>query len=180
MSRRPPLPKRPDRSRLQTTISGDVHEQVDLYCSRYGITEARFFETAAREKLAGTGDAKSLGRQLKLLNEQLEIMSEHNHLFVQMWLRNTQLFTKEEQVSARPRTDAAYERFVRQIQMNLTGGGAFLSECRRQLRAAPTETPRAEATSPPNGSGSAAASSPEPQSHSAGRRRERGPPTSQQ
>lgn len=174
MSRRPPLPKRPDRSRLQTTIRGDVHEQVDLYCSRYGITEARFFETAALEKLAGAGDATTLVRQLKLLNEQLEIMSEHNHLFVQMWLRNTQLFTKDEQVAARERTDAAYERFVRQIQRNLTGGGAFLGECRRQLRAAPTEAAPA-----PNGSDAAATAAPQ-QSHPAGRSAAHQPPPSQQ
>lgn len=173
MSRRPPLPKRPDRSRIQTTISGDVHEQVDLYCSRYGITEAQFFETAAREKLAGTGDAKNLARQLKVLNEQLEIVSEHNHLFVQMWLRNTQLFTKDEQVAARPRTDAAYERFVLQIQKNLTGGGAFLSEAQRRLRAALTEV-----ASTPNGSGSAAAAP--QQSHPAGRSTAHQPPPSQQ
>lgn len=134
------LPKRPDRSRLQTVISGHVHERVDQYCSHYGITESRFFETAALEKLDGSGDAKSLARQVKALNEQLEIMSEHNHLFVQMWLRNTQLFTREEQVAARVRAKAEYDRFVRQIQTNLTKGGAFLGDCRRQLRASSGES----------------------------------------
>lgn len=137
MPRQPPLPKRPARSRLQAVISGDLHQRVDLYCAHYGITEGRFFETAAREKLDGSGDGKALARQLKELNEQLAILSEHSHLFVQMWLKNTQLFTKEEQRAARPQATALYERFVRQIQMNLTGGEGFLGECRQRLREAP-------------------------------------------
>ena len=174
MSRRPLLPKRPDRSRLQTTIRGDVRDQVAIYCSRYGITEAQFFEAAAREKLAAIGEAKSLARQLKLLHEHLEIMSEHSHLFVQMWLRNTPLFTKDEQLAARPRTDAAYERFVRQIRTNLTEGGAFLSEFRRLLRAAPAEAAPAR-----NGSGADPAAAPQ-QSPPAGRSAAHQPPPSQQ
>ena len=139
MARRPPLPKRNARSRLQTVISGAVHERVDLYCAHYGITESKFFETAAIEKLDGSGNAKNVSRQLKELTEQLAIMAEHNHLFVQMWLRNTQLFTKQEQQAARTQTNGAYERFLRQLRTNLTGAGAFLGEYQRQLRESPVE-----------------------------------------
>ena len=63
MPLRTPLPKRPERSRIQTSISGGVHEQVDLYCAHHGLSESAFFEAAALEKLAGTGDAKQVFRR---------------------------------------------------------------------------------------------------------------------
>lgn len=134
MARQRPLPKRPTRSRVQTCISGDVHERVDLYCAHYGITEARFFELAALEKLDGMGDSKTIARQLALMNEQIEIMSEHNNLFVQLWLQNTQLFTKKEQDEARRQTTAVYQGFTQQITTNLSGGAGFLSACHQRLR----------------------------------------------
>jgi hypothetical protein len=126
--------KRPERSRLQTCIAGQVHEQVDLYCARYGIAEGRFFELAAIEKLGGSGDAKSITRLLRQINEQLEIISEHNHLFLQMWLKNTQLFSKAEQAAARSQITAQYQRFIEQLQANLMGGGGVLGTTRERLR----------------------------------------------
>lgn len=132
MSRPIPLTKRTERSRLQTVISGEVHERVTLYCAHYGITEARFFESAAVEKLDGSGDGKNLSRQLRRLNEQVEILSEHHHVFVQMWMRNTQLFTKAEQRAAREQTTALYELFLQQIRNNLSGARGFLSDYERR------------------------------------------------
>ena len=136
MSRPVPLTKRPDRSRLQTVISGEVHERVTLYCAHYGITEASFFEAAALEKLDGSGDGKKLTQQLRRLNEQVEILSEHHHVFVQMWLRNTPLFTKAEQRTAREQTTALYELFLQQIRNNLSGARGFLREYERRANEA--------------------------------------------
>jgi len=139
------MPKRPARSRLQTCISGEVRETVDLYCARYGLTEARFFELAALEKASGIGDAKTIAKQLTIISEQLHILSECVHLFVKMWLVNTQLFTPEERERARPHAHSLYERFLQQIQTNLTAGKGFLGDYQRRLHTSPqaTEAPLA-------------------------------------
>jgi hypothetical protein len=126
MPRQRPLPKRLDRSRIQTHIKGDVHERVDLYCAHYGLTESQFFEAAAVEKLEGTGDAKELKRQLNLLSQQLEIISEHGNLFLQMWLQHTPPLPKSERDATRRPATAAYHDFLRQIATNLSGGRGFL------------------------------------------------------
>ncbi len=149
MPRQRPLPKRPERSRIQTAISGDVHSRVDLYCARYGITEGRFFELAAIEKLDGVGDAKALARELKTLNEQIAILSEHGHVFFVTWLQNTQLFTPKEAEQARPQTTAAYRRFMQTLETNLSGGRTFLGSTHARLR---TPKPDTDASgSPPPG-----------------------------
>ena len=126
MPRQPPLPKRLARSRLQTHIPGDVHERVDLYCAHYGLKESQFFEAAAREKLEGTGDAKKLTKQLNLLSQQLELILEHSHLFVQLWMDHTPPLPQSERAASRRQTRAAYQDFVQQIVKNLTGGKGFL------------------------------------------------------
>jgi hypothetical protein len=134
MARQRTLPKRPTRSRIQTCISGEVHERVDLYCAHYGISEARFFEAAALEKLDGMGDAKTIARQLELMNEQLEIMSEHANLFVQMWMQNTQPLANEERDAARRQMTARYKSFAEQLIKNLSGGRGFLSTFHQRRR----------------------------------------------
>jgi len=138
MPRQPPLPKRLARSRLQTHISGDVHERVDLYCAHYGLKESQFFEAAAREKLEGTGDAKKLTRQLNLLSQQLELITEHSNLFVQLWMDHTPPLPQSERTASRRQTRAAYQDFVQQIVTNLTGGKSFLrAYTKDQLTAKP-------------------------------------------
>lgn len=127
-------------------ISGEVHERVDLYCAHYGLTEAQFFEMAALDKINGTGAAKSTVTQLKALNEQMQILSEHCDVYVRMWLRNTQLFTKEEQQAASPQVVALYERFTQQIQSNLSKGGGFLDGF-QQRRRTPQAQPAGEGAS---------------------------------
>jgi hypothetical protein len=120
------------------------------------LTESRFFEMAALEKLNGMGDAKTTGTRLRILSEQMQILSELHHLFVKMWLENTQLFSKEEQRAASPQTKALYERFVRQIQTNLSGGDGFLGAFQQRLGTSRLEAaerpaakaPQAEDTSP--------------------------------
>jgi len=146
MARQRPKIKRPERSRLQTCISGDIHEQVDLYCAHYGLKESRFFELAALEKIAGSGDAKSITRLLRRINEQLEIISEHDHLFLQLWLKNTQFFTKQEQQAIRGQITAHYNRFIEQLRANLTGRGSFLGTTHEQLRNATRPDPAPQGT----------------------------------
>jgi hypothetical protein len=126
MSRQRPLPKRLARSRLQTHIKGEVHARVDLYCAHYGLTEGQFFEAAALEKLNGTGDGKELTRQLHLLSQQLELISEHGHLALQLWLEHTPPLPKKERDASRRQVSAAYQDFLRQITTNLSGGRGFL------------------------------------------------------
>lgn len=134
MARQRTLPKRPTRSRIQTCIAGGVHERVDLYCAHYGISEARFFEAAALEKLDGLGDAKTIARQLELMNEQLEIMSEHANLFVQLWMQNTPPLANEERDAARRQMTARYQIFAEQIVKNLSGARGFLSTFQQRRR----------------------------------------------
>lgn len=161
MARQPPKTKRPARSRLQTCISGEIHEQVDLYCAHYGLKEGRFFELAALEKIAGCGDAKSLTRLLRRISEQLEIISEHDHLFLQLWLKNTQFFTQQEQHAARGQITAHYKRFIEQLRANLTGRGSFLGTTHEQLRnASRPDTPASAPKSSANETSSSRAATP--------------------
>jgi hypothetical protein len=126
MARQRPLPKRPTRSRIQTSIKGDVHERIDLYRARYGMTEARFIEAAAVDKLDGIGDAKTIGRHLAQLNQQLEVMSELMNLFVQLWMEHTPPLPQADRAASRRQTKAAYQDFVQQVVRNLSGGSGFL------------------------------------------------------
>jgi hypothetical protein len=111
---------------LQTHINGEVHERVDLYCAHYRLTESQFFESAALEKLNGTGDAKELARHLKLLSQQLELISEQGNLFLQMWLESTLPLPQSEREASRRRSKATYQEFVQQLANNLSGGRGFL------------------------------------------------------
>jgi hypothetical protein len=158
MPRQPPLPKRLSRSRVQTHISGDLHERVDLYCARYGLKECQFFEAAAREKLEGTGDAKQLLQQLNLMSQQLELITEHSNLFVQLWMDHTPPLPPSERAALRRQTKAAYQDFVRQLATNLSGGKSFLRAYTKEnltpklprgaAQPADAVAPRASATAP--------------------------------
>ncbi|HEY6724749.1 MAG TPA: hypothetical protein VI197_12000 [Polyangiaceae bacterium] len=132
MPLRNPLPRRPKRSRLQTSIAGEIHEQVDLYCAHHGLTEAAFFEAAALEKIAGSGDAKQIlrrfGEQRKLvlqLRQYVEISAELLSFYVQHALRNTPPLPKAELVETRRQGDAAYQALVRRIGQNLSSRRGF-------------------------------------------------------
>jgi hypothetical protein len=132
MPLRHPLPRRPKRSRIQTSIAGDIHEQVDLYCAHHGLTEGAFFEAAALEKIAGTGDAKQILRrfneQRKLalqLRQYVEISAELLSFFVQHSLRNTPPLPRAELVETQRQGDAAYQSLIRRIGQNLSGRRGF-------------------------------------------------------
>src|SRR4051812_25993135 len=133
MPLRTPLPKRPQRSRIQTSISGCVHEQVDLYCAHHGLSESAFFEAAALEKLAGTGDAKQIFRrfteQRKIaleLRQYVQIFAELLSFHVQHSLRHLPPLPKAELQDTRRRADATYRELIQRIGANLSSGRGFL------------------------------------------------------
>jgi hypothetical protein len=132
MPLRRPLPKRPKQSRLQTAISGAVHEQVDLYCAHYGITESAFFEAAALEKIGGTGQAKQIfarfNEQRRIaveLKRHVEIFAELLSFHVQYSLRTTPPLPKAELQETRRHGDALYRSLIQRIGENLSSRRGF-------------------------------------------------------
>jgi hypothetical protein len=132
MPLRRPLPKRPTRSRIQTSIAGDVHEQVDLYCAHHGLSESAFFEAAALEKVAGTGNAKQIFRRFNdqrrmvlQLQHHVEIFAELLSFHVQYSLRNTPPLPKAELQETRRQGDALYQSLIRTIGENLSSRRGF-------------------------------------------------------
>lgn len=92
MPRKPPPERRPANSRLQTYISGHVHEQVALYCAQRNWHESTFFETASVQLLEGTGDKQVLLRRLDRLDRRVQRIDETLraslvllHEFVEVW-----------------------------------------------------------------------------------------------
>ncbi|HKO93161.1 MAG TPA: hypothetical protein VJU61_18525 [Polyangiaceae bacterium] len=68
------------------------------------------------------------------MNEQLEIMSEHANLFVQLWMQNTPPLANEERDAARRQMTARYQIFAEQIVKNLSGARGFLSTFQQRRR----------------------------------------------
>lgn len=92
MPRKPPPARRPENSRLQTYISGHIHDQIALYCAQRNWHESTFFETASLALLEGTGDKDVLYRRLAALDRRLQRIDEAVqstlllvHLFVEVW-----------------------------------------------------------------------------------------------
>lgn len=159
--RRPP-PKRPTRSRIQTSIAGDVHEQVDLYCAHHGLSESAFFEAAALEKLGGTGNAKQIFRRFNdqrrmvlQLQHHVEIFAELLSFHVQYSLRNTPPLPKAELQETRRQGDALYQSLIRRIGENLSSRRGF-------FEAFPSEEPQNEHGIDPSGGSSAEANGTRP------------------
>jgi hypothetical protein len=132
MPLRRPLPKRPRQSRLQTSIAGDVHEQVDLYCAHYGLTESAFFEAAALEKIGGTGQAKQIfsrlseQRRIALeLKRHVEIFAELLSFHVRYSLRTMPPLPKAELQETRRHGDALYQSLIQRIGENLSSRRGF-------------------------------------------------------
>lgn len=152
MPLRRPLPKRPTRSRIQTSIAGDVHEQVDLYCAHHGLSESAFFEAAALEKLGGTGNAKQIFRRFHdqrrmvlQLQHHVEIFAELLSFHVQYSLRNTPPLPKAELQETRRQGDALYQSLIKRIGENLSSRRGF-------FEAFPSDGPQNDHAVDPSGS----------------------------
>lgn len=149
MPRSKPQPKRSTRSRIHTVIPGDLHEQVDLYCAHHGLSESEFFRIATIEKLAGTGDAKQLARQLSssrrtALENQLQGRIHTELLSVLLRLSLHMLpVSKAELLAPHRQVDAHYQSLIEHVTRNLSGGKAFLSVFPEELL-----TPKFEETPP--------------------------------
>jgi hypothetical protein len=146
MPRVEPCAKRPARSKVHTVLPGDVHEQVDLYCAHHGISACEFFRRATVEKLAESGGAKQLTRELRAqrrTTRDTQLQSEFNTQLLSRILllvaSSIVSMSKEERTANDRQARALCKAITDQAMQEVTRGNIVVAELREHLPAATFE-----------------------------------------
>jgi hypothetical protein len=117
------------KSNIHPYLSDKLYKKFKTYCKAKGITESSVVEAALQEYLDDSADVKLLYRRLDRMNRaigrlerDLNVSSEFNAVFMQLWLAHTPELPNEHKEGANRKAMARYHAVVNHVVKALGGG----------------------------------------------------------